>query len=141
MRFRSSSSQAVSYTRGTRELVGLMSEKLRGGPSTFVKLSRTLRQTFAKIRLEVALNLPRKLQNSQKLVSAGWGLLLQRRILAATLRLRILRSTLVCGDSARTAVNTYGSPLQLLQATPTQKLLRKKKLSRPPSRNFRGGQR
>ena len=51
------------------------------GPSTFAKLSRILRQTFAKIRLEVALNLPRKLQNSQELVSAGSGLLFERRVL------------------------------------------------------------
>ena len=77
--------------------------KLAGGPSTFAKLSRILRQTFAKIRLEVALNLAPKLQNSHQPVSAGWGLLLQRRILAATLRLRIPRPILVCGHSARTA--------------------------------------
>ena len=80
-----------------------MSGNWRGGLLTFAKLSRILRQTFAKIRLEVPLNLPRQLQNSQKLVFAGWGLLLQRRILAATLRLRILQPTLVCGHSARTA--------------------------------------
>ena len=58
-----------------------MSGNWWGGPSTFAKLSRILLQTFAKIRLEVALNLTRKLQNSHKLVSTGWGLLLQRRIL------------------------------------------------------------
>ena len=75
--------QLTSRELRTRGPVGLMSGNWRGGPSTFAKLSRILRQTFAKIRLEVALNLPRQLQSSQKLVSAGWGLLLQRRILAA----------------------------------------------------------
>ena len=99
-RFRSSSSQPLPAHERTR---CLMSGNWRGGPSTFAKLSRILRQTFAKIRLEVPLNLTRKLQNSHKTVSAGWGLLLQRRILAATLRLRIPRPTLVCGHSARTA--------------------------------------
>ena len=95
--------QLTSRKLRMRGPVGLMSGNWRGGPSTFAKLSQILRQTFAKIRLEVALSLPRQLQNSQKLVSAGWGLLLQRRILAATLRLRILRPTLLCGHSARTA--------------------------------------
>ena len=48
---RSSSSQALRQHRA-RGPVGLMSENLRGGPSTFAKLSRILRQTFAKILLE-----------------------------------------------------------------------------------------
>ena len=95
--------QLTSRKLCMRGPVGLMSGNWRGGLSTFAKLSQILRQTFAKIRLEVALSLPRQLQNSQKLVSAGWGLLLQRRILAATLRLRIFRPTLLCGHSARTA--------------------------------------
>ena len=47
--------------------------------------------------------LARKLEISRKLVSASWGLLLQRRILAATLSPRIPRPTLVCGHSARIA--------------------------------------
>ena len=88
-----------------------MSGNWRGGPSTFAKLSRILLQTFAKIRLEVALNLTRKLQNSYKLVSAGWGLLLQRRILR--------RPTLVCRHSAcALPVNTHDSSLQLPVSKP-----------------------
>ena len=77
--------QPTSRELRARGPVGLMSGNLRGGPLTFAKLSRILRQTFAKIRLEVALNLTRNLQNSHKPGFAGWGLLLQRRILAATL--------------------------------------------------------
>ena len=73
--------QLTSRQLHTRGPAGLMSGNWRGGPSTFAKLSRILLQTFAKIRLEVARNLTRKLQNSYKLVSAGWGLFLQRRIL------------------------------------------------------------
>ena len=111
--------QLTSRKPRMRGPVGLMSANWRGGPSTFAKLSRILRQTFAKIRLEVALSLPRQLQNSQKLVSAGWGLLLQRRILAATLRLRILRPTLLCGHSARAQpVVAHGSSLQLPVSKP-----------------------
>ena len=69
--------------------------------SAFVKLSRISRQTFAKMRLESCThNLTRKPQNSHKLVSAAWWLLLQRRIHVATLRPRIPRPTLVCGHSA-----------------------------------------
>ena len=137
MNFRSSSSKVATFqiqssTRSAlpqlqltsrklrmRRPVGLLSGNWRGGPSTFANLSRILRQTFAKIQLEVALSLPRQLQTSQKLVSAGWGLLLQRRTLAATLRLRILRPTLVCGHSARTAGKyiSFITPASCLQAT------------------------
>ena len=119
--------QLTSRKLRMRRPVGLMSGNWRGGPSTFAKLSRILRQTFTKIRLEVALSLPRQFQTSQKLVSAGCGLLLQRRILAATLRLRILlRPTLVCGHSAALPVNTHGSSLQLPVCKPHKTFAEKK---------------
>ena len=123
--------QLTSCELRTRGPVGLMSGNWRGGPLTFAKLSRILRQTFAKIRLEVPLNLPRQLQNSQKLVFAGWGLFLQRRILAATLRLRILQPTLVCRHSARTAGKHMVHHSSFLLASHT-KLSRKKNNFRDP---------
>ena len=116
----------------TRGPVGLMSGRnWLGGPSTFAKLSRILRQTFAKIRLEVALNLTQKLQNSHKPVSAGWGLLLQRRILAATLRLRIPGQLWSAGILPALPVYTHGSSVQLpvSKPAPLHKTFANKKLT------------
>ena len=134
--------QLTSRKLRMRGPVGLMSGNWRGGPSTFAKLSRILRQTFAKIRLEVALSLPRQLQNSRflRFLLAGVcfcsGVFLRRPSGCA-----FSDQLYSAGNMRALPVDTHGSSLQLPVSKPHKTFAEKGQLLQPPSRNVREGQR
>ena len=103
-----------------------MSGNWRGGPSTFAKLSRIFRQTFAKIRLEVVFNLTRKLQTP-----TGRFLLVGGCFCSGEFLRRPSGGQLwSAGILPALPVNTHGSSLQLpVSKPPLHKTFANKKLT------------
>ena len=95
-----------------------MSGNWRGGPSTFAKLSRIFRQTFAKIRLEVALSLPRKLQTPTGRFLLVGGCFCSGEFLRRPSGCAFPGQLWSAGILPALPVNTHGSSLQLPVSKP-----------------------